>query len=105
MVVTIVSWSKNENLREHISIEKIFDGKFEDRLRVATIKEIPFIKEQTSKNILEEWHKKSIAKDFDNAKEREKFRKELKLIQNDIRNYTRMLSEIAEVEDLTDLED
>lgn len=59
MIVTVISWSKNENLREHISIEKIFDDKFEDRLRVAKIKEIPFVTQDTSKDILENWLEKN----------------------------------------------
>jgi len=56
MILTIVSWSKNENLREHISLEKIFDDKFEERFKVAKIKEVPFIKEKESTNILKNWY-------------------------------------------------
>ena len=50
------------------------------------------------------WHKKSLAKAFDDPKECKKFRKELEVLQKDLRNYTKLLSDIAGVEDLTDLE-
>lgn len=50
------------------------------------------------------WHKKSIEKAFDKPKECLAFRKELELLQENIRNYTRLLSDIAEVEDLTEFE-
>lgn len=50
------------------------------------------------------WHRKSIEKAFDNQDECLIFRNELELLQVQIRNYTRLLSDIAEVEDLTELE-
>ena len=50
------------------------------------------------------WHKKSIEKAFENSDECLEFRKELETLQEQIRNYTRLLSDIAEVEDLTELE-
>jgi len=50
------------------------------------------------------WYKKSIEKSFSNPDECVKFRKELELLQEQIRNSTRLLSDIAEVEDLTELE-
>lgn len=50
------------------------------------------------------WHKKSIEKAFDNPKECTEFRDELESLQEQIRNYTRLLSDIAGVEDLTEFE-
>lgn len=51
------------------------------------------------------WHRKSLAGDFDNDTERTTFREELAALQVELREYTRMLADIAEVEDLTDLEE
>ena len=50
------------------------------------------------------WHKKSLSGAFNDAEKREEFRGELEVLQNRLRNYNRMLAEIADVEDLTDLE-
>lgn len=50
------------------------------------------------------WHKESLTAAFDHKKKRMKFRKELEVLQGRLRNYNRMLAEIAGVEDLTDLE-
>ena len=50
------------------------------------------------------WHKASLAGAFDNEVRREEFREELAALQDELRNYNRMLAKIAEVEDLTDLE-
>lgn len=50
------------------------------------------------------WHKKSLKNAFNDPKECKKFRKELKELQINLNNYTGMLSEIAGVENLTDLE-
>ena len=50
------------------------------------------------------WHKESLAGAFDNEVRRKEFREELAVLQDELRNYNRMLAEIAEVEDLTDLE-
>ncbi len=50
------------------------------------------------------WHKESLAGAFaDPAKGRE-FREELAVLQADLRNYNRLLADIAGVEDLTDFE-
>ena len=51
------------------------------------------------------WHRKSLAGDFERESERSVFREELALLQVELRKYSRMLADIAEVEDLTDLED
>lgn len=50
------------------------------------------------------WHRESLAGAFDNEAKRREFREELAALQEDLRNYNRMLAEIADVEDLTDLE-
>ena len=50
------------------------------------------------------WHKESLSGSFKNAGKREEFREELAALQDKLRNYNRMLAEIAGVEDLTDLE-
>ena len=50
------------------------------------------------------WHKQSLAGVFDDDDKRQEFRQELASLQEELRNYNRMLAEIASVEDLTDLE-
>lgn len=49
------------------------------------------------------WHKLSQAGGFDNAVQSRAFRRELAKLQVALRNYTRLLADLAEVEDLTDL--
>ena len=49
------------------------------------------------------WHKESLAGAFDDESNRTLFRHELEDLQAELRNYSRMLAEIASVEDLTDL--
>jgi hypothetical protein len=51
------------------------------------------------------WHRLSVAKAFDNPKHCEEFRTELSTLQTRLRIYTKMLSDMAGVEDLTELED
>ena len=50
------------------------------------------------------WHKESLSNAFENLDKREEFREELGELQEVLRNYNKLLAEIAEVEDLTDLE-
>jgi len=50
------------------------------------------------------WHPRVMAGDL-GATERTAFRAELQGLQTDLRNYTRLLADMAAVEDLTDLED
>ena len=50
------------------------------------------------------WHRESLSSTFTSKGKREEFRQELVSLQNKLRNYNRMLAEIAGVEDLTDLE-
>lgn len=51
------------------------------------------------------WHRLSLEEVFDNPETRTQFRSELAELQIILRNYTRMLAEMAAVEDLTSLED
>ena len=51
------------------------------------------------------WHRESLAGAFDDADKCIEFRQELAALQEELRNYNRMLAEIAGVEDLTDLEE
>ena len=50
------------------------------------------------------WHRESRSKAFENKEKCKEFREELEALQKDLRNYNRLLAEIAKVEDLTDLE-
>ncbi len=50
------------------------------------------------------WHKESLAGAFRDESKRKAFREELERLQKDLRNYNRVLAEIAGVEDLTDIE-
>ena len=50
------------------------------------------------------WHSKRLAGDLADEDIRNEFRHELATLQDDLRNYNRMLAGIAGVEDLTDLE-
>ena len=50
------------------------------------------------------WHKESLAGAFSSSSGCQEFRVELETIQEELRKYNRLLAEIAEVEDLTDLE-
>ena len=51
------------------------------------------------------WHRESLAGSFEHENKRLQFREELANLQVELRNYNRMLAEIAGVEDLTDLEE
>ena len=50
------------------------------------------------------WHKESLSGAFIDPCRRQEFRQELAALQDELRNYNRMLAAIAGVEDLTDLE-
>lgn len=50
------------------------------------------------------WHREYLSGAFDDQGKRNDFRRELDVLQGDLRNYNRALAEIAGVEDLTDLE-
>lgn len=51
------------------------------------------------------WHKISIDDGFKNTVKCEEFRNELTALQTDLRSYTRLLATLAQVEDITDLEE
>lgn len=51
------------------------------------------------------WHKVSVAGGFSNKETCQKFRDELSTLQNILSVYTQMLSDMAGVEDLTNLEE
>ena len=51
------------------------------------------------------WHKELLSGSLKNEDKRAEFREELESLRMNLRNYNRMLAEIAEVEDLTGLED
>ena len=50
------------------------------------------------------WHKEMLSNAFDEPSKCNKFRKELAELQEVLKNYTKMLSDMAGVEDLTELE-
>ena len=50
------------------------------------------------------WHRNSLAGAFNDGSQCQAFRSELGMLQIDLRNYTRALAAMAEVEDLTALE-
>ena len=50
------------------------------------------------------WHKESLRGAFDDEDRQKEFREELTTLQEDLRNYNRLLADLAGVEDLTDLE-
>ena len=50
------------------------------------------------------WHKKYLSGAFKNRRARDEFRDDLACLQDKLRGYNSMLAEIADVEDLTDLE-
>jgi hypothetical protein len=51
------------------------------------------------------WHKLSLAEGFKNSDQCELFRQELGDLQESLRKYSKMLADMAGVEDLTSLED
>lgn len=51
------------------------------------------------------WHKLSLAGAFENTSKCDEFRRELFQLQEKLRIYTKMLADMAGVEDLTSLED
>ena len=59
---------------------------------------------QVVRPFTEKWHRESLSEAFKNEGKSKEFREELEVLQKDLLNYNRLLAEIAEVEDLTDLE-
>ena len=58
---------------------------------------------QRARPFTAKWHPRLIAGDLGES-DRSLFRAELRELQTDLRNYTRLLADLAGVEDLTDLE-
>ena len=50
------------------------------------------------------WHPQSLKGTLGDKEKRHEFRRDLESLQRDLRNYNRLLAQIAGVEDLTDLE-
>jgi hypothetical protein len=82
-----------EILRRHGS----GDGEFA-KLAIPVLNQI--IRPFTAK-----WHRRSLAGAFQNSERCREFRDELAALQPLLRDYTRALADMAEVEDLTTLED
>lgn len=58
--------------------------------------------DQKNRPFTAKWHPRVLAGPLD-AAARQSFRAELRDLQRDLRNYTRLLADMADVEDLTDL--
>ncbi len=92
------------------SVYKLFDitrfilkergRKCKEFTRIAVIVLNQIIRPFTAK-----WHKLSLQKAFEFPEKCEEFRSELGALQNDLRNYARLLANIAKVEDLSDIAD
>ena len=51
------------------------------------------------------WHKLSLGGAFNDASQRAQFHRELDDLRGNMRHYAGMLADIAQVEDITDIED
>ena len=58
---------------------------------------------QTIRPFTSKWHKLLLSGAFEDPTAQASFRSELELLQNELRIYTKMLADLAGVEDLTDL--
>jgi hypothetical protein len=75
------------------------------RLCIEFTKIAVLILNQKIRPFTAKWHELMLEKAFDNPKQCDEFRTELEVLQEILRVYTRMLSDMAGVEDLTQLED
>lgn len=75
------------------------------RLSIEFTKIAVLILNQKIRPFTAKWHKLMLAKAFDDMEQCKVFRAELSALQETLRIYTRMLSDMAGVEDLTQLED
>jgi len=75
------------------------------RLCIEFTKIAVLILNQKIRPFTAKWHKLMLAKAFDDMEQCKVFREELSALQETLRLYTRMLSDMAGVEDLTQLED
>ena len=102
----------SENGDEKVALDSVYSlfPTTREVLRLHGRKAIHFSKvaipvlNQVVRPFTAKWHKESLSGAFNDAGKREEFRGELMALQDKLRNYNRMLAEIAGVEDLTDLE-
>ena len=102
----------SENGDEKVALDSVYSlfPTTREVLRLHGRKAIHFSKvaipvlNQVVRPFTAKWHKESLSGAFNDAGKREEFRRELMALQGKLRNYNRMLAEIAGVEDLTDLE-
>lgn len=91
------------------SIHKLFDLsrgviKRHGRLCIEFSKIAIVILNQRIRPFTAKWHKLLLANAFDDAKQRVQFRQELAELQETLKLYSKMLADMAGVEDLTELE-
>ncbi len=91
------------------SIHKLFDLsrgviKKHGRLCIEFSKIAIVILNQRIRPFTAKWHKLLLANAFDDAKQRVQFRQELAELQETLKLYSKMLADMAGVEDLTELE-
>jgi hypothetical protein len=91
------------------SIHKLFDltrniikGHGRDCIEFTKIAVV--VLNQVIRPFTAKWHKELLAGCFDDEAKFQLFRAELAVLQKDLRKYTKMLADIASVEDLTELE-
>jgi hypothetical protein len=94
----IAAWEMYVELLTRITTQELEDKSGDEQTALNSVLN------QKIRPFTAKWHKKSLNGAFENPKECKKFRKELKKLQVNLNNYTGMLSEIAGVENLTELE-
>lgn len=72
---------------------------------IAFTKIAVIILNQRIRPFTSKWHKMSLNDGFNDEQQCLDFRRELEDLQNDLKVYTRMLADMADVEDLTELEE
>jgi hypothetical protein len=92
-----------------LSVHKIFEItrdviKTKGRHSINFTKIAIVVLNQVIRPFTSKWHKLSLQDAFNDKTQCEQFRQELGELQGILRKYTRMLSDMADVEDLTDLE-
>ena len=92
-----------------VSIHSIFDTTREvlrrqGRSTIEFSKVAVPVLNQVVRPFTSKWHRLSSCGAFSDTAKKEEFREELAILQEDLRNYNRLLAKIAKVEDLTNLE-
>ena len=92
------------------SIHKVFDIsrqilKEKGRKAPNFTKIAVIVMNQIMRPFLSKWHRKMLAGEFDDNKICGEFRSELKVLRIQLVNYSKLLADMAAVEDLTTLED